>query len=34
VDIHVISFDEIPAGLRRLANREVTGKLVANLRWD
>lgn len=33
VDIHVITFEEIPWALRRLANREVTGKLVANLRW-
>lgn len=33
LDIHVITFDEIPHALRRLANREVTGKLVANLRW-
>ena len=33
-DIEVISFEDIPAGLERLANREVDGKLVANLRWS
>jgi NADPH2:quinone reductase len=33
-DIEVISFDEIPRGLQRLADREVDGKLVANLRWS
>jgi NADPH2:quinone reductase len=32
-DIEVISFEDIPHGLERLANREVDGKLVANLRW-
>ncbi len=32
-DIEVISFDEIPHGLERLADRSVDGKLVANLRW-
>jgi NADPH:quinone reductase len=32
-DIEVISFDEIPHGLERLAERTVDGKLVANLRW-
>jgi NADPH:quinone reductase-like Zn-dependent oxidoreductase len=32
-DIEVISFDEIPQGLQRLADRDVDGKLVANLRW-
>lgn len=32
-DIEVISFEEIPQGLERLARREVDGKLVANLRW-
>jgi NADPH:quinone reductase-like Zn-dependent oxidoreductase len=33
-EIEVIAFDAIPDGLARLARREVTGKLVANLRWD
>lgn len=33
-DIEVIGFDEIPHGLQRLADREVDGKVVANLRWD
>jgi NADPH:quinone reductase len=33
LDIHVVSLEEIPWALRRLANREVPGKLVANLRW-
>jgi NADPH2:quinone reductase len=32
-DIEVIAFEDIPAGLERLADREVDGKLVANLRW-
>lgn len=32
-DIEVISFEDIPRGLERLANREVDGALVANLRW-
>lgn len=32
-EIEVIAFEDIPRGLERLANREVDGKLVANLRW-
>ncbi len=32
-DIEVITFDEIPGGLERLARRQVDGKLVANYRW-
>lgn len=32
--IEVIRFEDIPKGLDRLANREVDGKLVANLRWQ
>ncbi len=32
--IEVIPFDDIPKGLQRLADREVDGKLVANLRWQ
>lgn len=32
--IEVIGFADIPQALARLARREVTGKLVANLRWD
>ncbi len=32
-DIEVIPFEDIPRGLQRLADREVDGKLVANLRW-
>jgi NADPH:quinone reductase-like Zn-dependent oxidoreductase len=32
--IDVITFDQIPRGLERLARREVDGKLVANLRWE
>jgi NADPH:quinone reductase-like Zn-dependent oxidoreductase len=33
-DIEVISFDDVPRGLQRLADRAVDGKLVANLRWS
>lgn len=33
-EIEVIRFADIPRGLERLANREVDGKLVANLRWE
>ncbi|MGB8022310.1 MAG: zinc-binding dehydrogenase [Candidatus Nanopelagicales bacterium] len=32
-DIEVIDFEHIPQGLEQLANREVVGKLVANMRW-
>jgi len=32
-EIEVVRFEDIPKGLERLANREVDGKLVANLRW-
>jgi NADPH:quinone reductase-like Zn-dependent oxidoreductase len=32
-EIEVLAFEDIPKGLERLANREVDGKLVANLRW-
>lgn len=33
-EIEVIRFEDIPKGLERLSNREVDGKLVANLRWE
>ncbi len=32
-DIEVIAFEDIPAGLDRLATGQLDGKLVANLRW-
>lgn len=34
VDITVVGLDDVPAALTRLRNREVVGKLVANLRWS
>ena len=32
--LEVVSFDEIPVALARLAARDVDGRLVANLRWS
>jgi NADPH2:quinone reductase len=32
-DIEVIGFEDIPQGLDRLARRQATGRIVANLRW-